>query len=36
MRAIAVTGGLRPRAELVAAAPDALVDEPAQLLAFLL
>ncbi len=31
MRAIAVTWGFRPRAELVAAAPDALVDRPADL-----
>jgi phosphoglycolate phosphatase len=36
MVAIGVSWGLRPRAELVAAAPDALADEPAQLLGFLL
>jgi hypothetical protein len=32
MRAIAVTWGLRPRAVLEAAKPDALIDAPEQLL----
>jgi phosphoglycolate phosphatase len=34
MRAIAVSWGFRPRAELVAASPDALVDSAAELLTF--
>jgi phosphoglycolate phosphatase len=35
MRAVAVTWGLRPRAELVDAGPDDLVDAPAELLTIL-
>ena len=35
MRAIAVTWGLRPRAELEGARPDHLVDDPSELLASL-
>jgi phosphoglycolate phosphatase len=36
MRAIGVTWGFRARAELEAAAPDAIVDAPAELLAILI